>query len=167
MVEWVRLLKHDIYVAIGYFLRKNIYAALFAIFVIGPITWVAMDREPPFLLTEGHTIPAKIRHGELFQLQWKYYNLPRRCPGIIYLYLRDSSGKIWVGEPMTAAFGLITEDSVEIKGTLISGHKRVMPDDIAPGPAKIYLTNDFYCNFTQYLWPLRVSFGPVDTVVLD
>lgn len=149
-------------------IKTNVYAAIFAIFVVAPIVWLVMDREPPFKLAYGVTVPKEIKRGEIYQLQWVYYSLPRRCPGTVYYYLIDSQKHIWVSEPRPASFGLVDEiDLRGISGIRISGHKRLMPSDASLGKAQIYITVDFACNITQYVWPLRLNYGPVSTTVIN
>lgn len=142
-------------------IKGNFFAAIFAIFVIGPIAWLAMDRTPPYLINEGHTIPAQIKYNEPFTIEWKYRNLPGQCPGTVYAYMIDGNRKVWVFRPSQASFGLIDENVPD--DTLVSGMTRVLPetkDDMHGRPAlgvvEFHITTDFICNFTQWLWPLRV-----------
>ena len=151
---------------------KNIYAAIFAIFIVGPIAWLVMDRTPPFEIYDGHTVPTEIRYSEPFTIEWKYKNLPRQCPGTIYSYMIDSKGKVWVFRPSQASFGLIEEDIPD--GSLVSGNSRKLPeskDDLHGRPASgritFHFTMDFICNFTQWFWPLRVRAPVVHSVIVE
>jgi len=165
MVAWI--LQSSFSFSAARWLRKNCYPALFAIFIIGPIVWAAADREPPFMLSDGFTVPAKIKVGGEFQLKWKYRTMRRRCPGTVYFYIVFSNGHINVSPPSAAAFGLIQTMGIDLNGTSISGHKRRIPDDAPIGPALIYSTTDFHCNWTNYVWPLLEDFGPIKTEIVD
>lgn len=151
--------------AIQAFTRRNIYAALFAFLVVGPLVWMLMDRTQPYVLTEGVTVPKEIRRGEPYRLEWRITAAERQCNGEVYRFLLDANKKIWAIQSGANTFG-------EIAGMLpgehqIAGMERVLPKETALGPAEIHIISEFRCNFMQHLWPLVVRAPTVYTTVID
>lgn len=149
------------------FLSNRWVAIFFAIVFIGPLTWIALDRTPPFILLSGVSIPAEIKRGSDYRIEWTIRNIPgKKCQGTAYRFLRDSSGRMWTFLPSPASFGLI-DDNMSMSETHVSGYQRKMPSDVALGEAKFYFQVQFFCNITQYIWPLIVEYPSVDTKIID
>lgn len=149
-----------------FFKVGNMSAALLAILIAGPIGWMFLDRTPPYIISEGATVPRQIKRGHEYRIQWKFNNLPKSCSGTVYRFLIDSSDppNIWVSIPSAATFGYLDE-SIE-KG-IIMGYPRILPPDVALGPAEIHISTTFLCNFTNLLWKLVVIAPVVHTTIVD
>lgn len=144
---------------------SNFIAAMIAMLIGGPIAWEFFDRTPPYEVVSGVTVPPQIRHGQTYHLQWVLNPNPGlHCPGTVYRYIRDAKGTIWVNPPASAAFGLMP---MQWKNVTVVGSEHTVPLDAATGRAEIYIRTAYYCNFTQYVWPLTVIFQPVITEITD
>lgn len=152
---------------VGRFIRTNILAALFAIIFVGPIAWLAMDREPPIAMLSGVTVPPELQRKEPFSIDWKMVNLPKFCPGTVYFSMKDSKGNYWVEAPAPASFGMIKSSAGESSTVSISGHMHIVPPRATSGTVEIHIINDFVCNWTHYFWPIRLRVPVVYSTIVD
>lgn len=145
-------------------IKHNLIPALLALLVFAPIAWVAADRTPPYEALSGVTVPEKISRGQPYKIAWKLQPNPNvKCPGTVYLFLVDSAGTIYIIPPRPSSFGLLPITSGP---TVIFGSEHNLDPNAALGPAKIYVTLELVCNFSQWLWPLELKHKPVDTEII-
>lgn len=143
----------------------NFLAAMIAMLIGGPLAWEFFDRTPPYEVVSGLTVPPQIKRGGPYHLEWVLNpNAGLHCPGTVYRYIRDSKGTIWAEVPAMAAFGLMP---MQWKNVKVIGSPHIMPKDVATGRAEVYIRSTYYCNFTQYVWPLTVIYNPVPTEIID
>lgn len=144
---------------------RNIVIATLAIVIAGPLTWEFLDREPPYKVISGVTVPPVIRRGHDYRVDWVLdVNPDLKCPGTVYRFLRDSEGSVWLLPPNQASFGLLPEG----KGpTKVIGSSHKVPKETALGRAEVFVRTTYICNFTQYLWPLTVVYEPITAEITD
>lgn len=133
-------------------LTYHLVASFVAIGVVAPIVVAFLDREPPFTLRDGQTLPPGLRAGQLYQFSWEFVPLRRRdCDGTVYWQIVDSQKTIWA-TPSTPS--LFTDLSNAGPKSRIVGRERVLPSGIAPGPVALHSSLHFVCNWTHYLFPI-------------
>src|SRR5512143_300712 len=60
----------------------NFVVAMVAMLVGGPLAWEFFDRNPPFAIVTGVTVPPEIQRGKEFHIDWTVVPNPRtHCPG--------------------------------------------------------------------------------------
>ena len=141
---------------------KRIFPILFQVVVltlVGYVTWVAVDREPPQWRLSG-TISVPGRPGEMpvagtiFIVTWKTTPHIRDCPGIVESEVFDSEHNTWprpLRGPYEPAPGAIS----------FTPDPWFLPGLAAPGPAVYRVTTFWYCTWFEW-WFARpvVQVGP-------
>jgi len=150
-----------------YSLRRRVICHASAIFiavcVVGPISFIAFDRAPPFELAGGHTIPPELMAGKPYQFGWNI--IPKRardCDGTVYWRIIDSQGTIWATPPAPSLFATF----IGSEPRRVVGRERIMPSGIPPGPVTLKSSMEFICNWTQKHWPIRVDFPDVKSIIV-
>lgn len=142
----------------------HIAAGIVSLFIVVPVTLNLLEREPPFELRDGSTVPDKIERGGEYALKWKIEYRAYDCPGLVYRELVDSQNTIWLSPPVPSLFG-------EAKGRLpgdgfIVGRFRELPNGVALGRLTIKSTTVLRCNFTHYFWPITTRHPDIVTEVV-
>lgn len=138
---------------------RHLFAAIISVGVFGPLLYMAVDRDPPWVRLSGTIEPA--RAGGDIVVTWKTTPLLRTCPGTLQIEL--ISGKlIW---PVLLR---------PVSPTLRVGQTEYTPEpwpvfrDVPPGHTIYRVTSFWYCNKLQrfFDWPI-VQVGPdISFVVL-
>lgn len=142
----------------------NLIAGIVAISLFTPLTYWTIDREPPFVLSDGKTIPSVVTRGQNFQMSWYLKSNKPVCPGFVSVRIVDSEEKVtWIA----AQESYIANHTKPMTSGTVIGRERTMPGSVAPGKAIIYVDNIFECNPIQdFFWPLRVAHPPVTTQIV-
>ena len=130
------------------------------------LAWAALlaaDREPPFTLSDGYTVPANPVAGQEYRFSWII--IPKRvraCDGTVRWNIIDKEELLWTTPPQPSLF-------VELEGTQprrVVGRGRTLPSGIGSGEAKFQSSIEFVCNWTHKFWPILVNFPEVKSTVI-
>lgn len=141
----------------------HILATLFGFSFVVPVTYMALDREPPIELYDGVTVPDQIERGENYRLRW-VAKRNRSCPGTVYHRIIDSQNILWSFADSPALGSAII---LAPTPTPVAGVERTVPSNIALGPATIITTAEYACNFTQWLYPIYRRWPDIKTTIVD
>lgn len=137
-------------------------AIVVAACIVAPVAFAVFDRDPPFALAEGHTIPPELIAGQPYQFSWNI--TPRRlrdCDGVVYWRIIDSQGTIWATPSAPSLFAAMIGD----KTRRVVGRERILPSSIPSGRTTFKSSMEFVCNWTQTFWPIRVDFPDVKSTI--
>lgn len=127
--------------------KHNVFSLLFALIVVGPISWFALDREPPQTRLYG-TIASAIdptrfpRAGEEFVVTWETTPHIRDCSGLVQTEIIDNEHVIWPRLERKAFRS-------QLNTTILIPPTWLLPSLVAPGPATYRVTTFWYCNWFQ------------------
>ena len=133
--------------------RVSIYIA------VAMVAFLALDREPPFVIPSLH--PVTVKAGE-----WAMIDVPvqrdlsRHCDATYSRYLFDSSGaRFDLSAQQEASDAMIREMDAAAPGRL---HLKVLIPDAGPkgmelGPAYLVTSLSYACNAVHSLWPIKVK----------
>ncbi len=136
-------------------MRRVLIPAL-SIAIVGPLTWMIMDREPPYTRLAGEMIPAHPRQGDFVSVRWTI-DVHKLCPPSeprnVTRRVVDSVGTFTDYAPVEGVFG------ASGRGVQQQSITRAfqLPSSIEPGPARYHSTACFACNPVQKLFPVCVS----------
>ena len=147
--------------------RTNILAAVFSLMVVGPVVWMSFDRELPYAINSGVTVPKEIIRGKPYRIEWKLTNGVKDCPGAAYRFAKDSSGKIWTLRPVETGFSYIPLSNGVKEDVIVEGYPRSLDPDTALGPIEFFGTNVFHCNILQLVWPIQQVYPIVRSTVIE
>lgn len=147
----------------GYFVmtvnwRWHVVAAFACGLIVGPLFYLVIDREVPFVIYHGRIVPPEPRPGDVVEIEWTG-NRVRACPGMISRRIVDSIGIIHTIAGVDAQYTQTANPQPVVRNFRL-------PLALAPGPATYYATSSFICNFTQKWWPIVVERPPVQFNVL-
>ena len=131
---------------------QHLTGAFIALFIVGPILYLALDREPPWVRLRGEVI-EEVHAGGTLQIKWYTTPLQRVCPGTLQVEI-ISGRLIWpVLQRPVGANKLGTTEYTPAPWPVFS--------DIPPGPAIYRVSSFWYCNWLQELtgWSI-VQVGP-------
>lgn len=152
-------------------MRQNIVAAFFSVFIVVPITFMLLDREPPYIREYGEILPftrwqeecgpqldnepSGIVPGSCVGIKWTIRvikNCPPSSARSISRSITDSEGVRW---PLVAVPGHFGTTPAPLPG--ITRYFRI-PSGASRGPAVYQGIAAFACNPLQhYLWPIIVD----------
>lgn len=152
-------------------MRQNIIAACFSVFVVVPVAFMLMDRDPPYIREYGEIIPFTrwqddcgpplddepkgTSPGACIGVKWSIRiikNCPPSSARSITRSITDSEGVKW---PLAAVPGHFGTTTTPLPG--ITRYFRI-PSGAARGPAVYQSDAAFACNPLQhYLWPVIVD----------
>lgn len=129
-----------------------------ALFILGPLAWLAFDRTPPLLLYDGAIEPNIVHRGqEGITVTWRATFSGRDCPGQSQRELVDSHRSIWP-QLARARKGIFKPDAPDsMIGTVVTPPLSI--PEMVPGPATYKVTQFYYCNWLQRIlhWPIVQS----------
>lgn len=141
------------------YIISEIVIAMFAMFVIGPIAWMAFDRNPPWWRLHGTVEPYRVHRGERITATYTASPLTRYCPGKVQREVIDVQRNLW---PKLSASTVASweQDHDAVTGTVITPGV-IIPPSAAYGSAVYRVTTFWYCNPLQRWldWPI-VQVGP-------
>lgn len=131
-------------------LSLHIFAAFFAVFIIGPLFWAAIDRDPAYVVRSLHVIPSDIPAGAPATLEWNFTVGRQGCTGSFYRAVTDASGLTRVFDSIQDTFVLLPNGTYTTRNT----HPFIAPIAV-PGPATLTVRIQTSCNWVQDLWPVK------------
>lgn len=130
----------------GCTLMRHLWAALFAIFVVGPIAFVWADRRIP-VNQLSNTVLNSPRPGEdlIYEV---VVNRIRTCATTVEFQIKDSSGILYVLQDI--------DYSAQVGSLGIDQYRRIIhvPSTAAPGPAILRVGLAWQCNPIQRIYPI-------------
>ena len=86
----------------------NIIAASVSVFVVGPIVFMAIDREPPYTRDTGAIHPANPQPGDAIEAEWKIHT-NRTCKPAsnrnVIRQIVDSHNTVWDFDGVPSVYG--------------------------------------------------------------
>lgn len=128
---------------------------IIAVFIFGPIAWMAFDRTPPLRLYDGQIIPSTVAPGQTdVEVKWKADFSGRDCPGYSQRELVDSKRGLWAQLRRSRAGVFIPDKDKPEKGTVTTPPLSIPA--MAPGKASYKVTQFYFCNPLQMVlhWPI-------------
>lgn len=138
---------------------QNAVAAFIAIAIFAPILWMALDRAPPFVVTNGRIDPPNPAMNGLITVTWDVKST-RSCQpssnATVTRTIVDSKGVRHSYAPVHAVYGTPEQhEADEIK-------RRIpLPENIT-GHARYSSVACYACNPLQELWPICIQMPEVD-----
>lgn len=129
----------------------HVIPALFAVFCIGPIAYLALDRASPYDRQFGYILPSNPKAGDRVAVHWTGER-KRSCFGVVHRQIVDSHGVVYAFEAVTAVYA-------EARPTIQLVREFSLPAQISAGPAVYRSVTRFVCNPIQNFWPIIIA-GP-------
>jgi hypothetical protein len=129
--------------------RANFIAGFVAVFIIAPLLWSAMDREPAYHIDLATIIPPNVETGETESILWDITVLRTGCTGRFQRQLIDSAGVLRVYDIFEDTFVLLDLGKHKIHNT----HPFVIPE-MERGPAELRVLISTSCTWAQKIWPV-------------
>jgi hypothetical protein len=133
------------------FLWANIVAGAISLFVVAPITWLALDREPAYVVNSLKVLPPILPGGREAKLEWDFTVKRSGCEGQFYRVISDSVGVLRIYDRFEDTFVHLPVGPHQSLNT----HPFFLPADMAPGPGKLTVYISSECTFFQHLWPVQ------------
>lgn len=130
--------------------RNDVYAMIFALVVIGPLTWWALDRTPPFTEVPYATMPDPAIPGSLMESEWSVEVNREGCRGSFQRVLVDAHGIVWAFQPFVLTFSNLPIGHHLLK----SATPFLLPQDFASGRGTILIVVTAECNPLHKLFPI-------------
>jgi hypothetical protein len=130
--------------------RNDVYAIIFALVVVGPLTWWSLDRTPPFTEVPYATSPDPAHRGEMMESEWDVTVAREGCRGTFQRVLIDSHNVVWAFQPF-----LLTFTNLPIGHHIIkSATPFLLPKDFAQGRGTILIVVTAECNPVHKFFPI-------------
>lgn len=143
--------------------RENAIAAFVAIGVFAPVLWMALDRMPPYEITNGRIDPSNPVKGTEFTVTWDIRAL-RSCQvqnSSVTRVIISKQGFSYRAVPDKATYGTPEQRRTdEIKRPV------KLPENIV-GPARYYADVCYVCNMLQEIWPICMRTPTLDFVIAE
>lgn len=134
--------------------RTSIVAAFVSILLVGVPLWMLLDRDPPFVVTNGRIDPPNPTVNSSIEITWDI-KPKRSCqPSSAAKVTRtiiDSKGVRHTYAPVPAVYG--TPEQSEPDEIM---RPVPLPENIT-GPAKYTSIACYVCNPLQQLWPICIQ----------
>jgi hypothetical protein len=128
--------------------------------VFGSLAWVASDRVPPYMLSAGRVVPDIVRVGSRAEVTvtWRAATTGRQCGGTSLVEFVDRRSRLQLRSYAAHVGEFFPDHPGDVRGYYAIRGIPVPtgPDDLAPGPVRVRVTNTSYCNLLQRLthaWP--------------
>ena len=138
----------------------NMAAAVFAVLVVAPVTFVLADREDPVQITE-QKIAGNLVPGGKARIEWEAV-ATKFCPGTARARITSSVGIVYEYELLQTVYRVGgSKERYAIEFTL--------PESITPGDARREVIVYYYCNRIQRWldWPIYSKRDPVHFIVKE
>ncbi len=135
---------------------QNAIAAFIAVALFAPVMWMALDRSPPFVVTNGRIDPPRPMVNSSITVTWDVKSTKSCQPSSNSTVTRsiiDSKGIAHKYSPVHATYGTPEQErrnKDEIRRIVL------LPENIT-GPAKYTSVACYACNPIQELWPICVQ----------
>lgn len=135
------------------FIIYHLIPGAFAMCIIAPIAFMALDRDLPYDAQAGEIAPPDPHPGETVQVHWRGVRT-RSCVGTVHRTIIDSRG---------VTYTMIAVDAVydQPQNAISLTREFALPVQIAPGPAIYKAHTEFVCNPVQRFWPISMDAPPV------
>jgi hypothetical protein len=129
-------------------LKQHVISAAIAVGFVAPVTWMLMDRTPPFELLLGRVIPSEVAPGSEMTIEWTV-KTNRVCPGYVErrVILADKSVITYDWTPA------IRREDISNERLIRSFVLSRRASDV-PGSAHYRSRTCYTCNPLQHWWPI-------------
>lgn len=133
------------------FIAANVFAAIFAVFIVAPLTWTALDRAPAYTIHDLLIIPPAATPGSAGRLEWKFAVNREGCSGTFQRVITDSSNlqRIYDVVPDTFVYLPLGEHQT------LNTHPFMLPADLPSGKTILTVTIRTWCNWMQRIYPVQ------------
>lgn len=151
---------------IRHFLRRFKYRLIpqaFVVIVVAPVTWLLLDRTPPFVRLHGDLLPPVVVRGDSVRVRYVVTKrVPGRvCPGTVSQEIVDSAGTTFGKRERSVGPAAWEPHPTNPKLEIFTGWPVSIPAETAPGPAVFRTVTFRHCNFLQRWLRLSVvQIGP-------
>ena len=141
----------------------EIVGAAVAVFVVGPLAWWAMDRDPAIRVASYHVLSGPVARGGNLLIRYRAKVL-RRCSGKGQRVFVDITNHVMSIDPFEFRDGIGSDGrpvklDVEHDMPLV---RAAVPYGAAPGPAHYQNVTELYCNPLQKAlrgrWGMSIAF---------
>lgn len=139
--------------------RCNAVAFAVCVAVVGPLVYMAADRDPPFQRGNGRILPENPIPGSPVEVEWQGKRI-RDCDGYVFRKIVDSHGIVFTVEGVPVSYARTKNPEPLVRYFRL-------PVGIAPGPAKYIATTHYYCNPLHRWWPIVVETPHLDFNVAE
>lgn len=134
--------------------RTSMVAAFVSVALFGPALWMVLDRDPPFVVTNGRVDPITPVVNSSISVTWDVHPVRSCQPSSSATVTRaivDSKGVKHVYAPVPAVYGTPAQREV---GEI---HRMIpLPNNII-GPARYSSVACYACNPIQKYWPICIE----------
>ena len=126
-----------------------------AVLIVGPLVWMAMDRTPPLILSNGIIAPHEVHRQQTVSVIWHAKFSGQHCPGVTQRELIErKSHNIWPKEARQRKGIFIPEKNNPYLGTVVTPPLTI--PDMSAGKACYRVTQFYFCNWLQRVmnWPI-------------
>lgn len=133
---------------------RNVFAAIFAIFIFAPLLWFVLDREPPYMRLNGVIDPPVPKPEDWIKVVWQIHPLRNDCrpigPRGLTRTIIDGAGQVIDIDPV---------DTLYDGGSSPIVRSFQLPRGATPGHSRYRASACFACghNPLHYLWPICVD----------
>jgi hypothetical protein len=129
-------------------------AQLVIVACLALVAWYAADRAPPFSVLS--VTPAQARPGEILVLEAQVHREPwRKCSADFTRYVFDALDTRTYVDDGRASASMIESMEKRNPGILRVAFK--VPDQAAPGVARLETVLHYRCNRVHAIWPIEVT----------
>ena len=131
----------------------SLLAGIFTVLIVIPITWMLVDRTPPYEYDQANSyiLPDIIRPGSQVTVRWAFSRINRLCPGTTERTIVDvRTGALVSYDPAPHALTIRPGDKFLERSFYI-------PLSMEPGRKAYRARATFVCNPLQHLWPIVVQ----------
>jgi hypothetical protein len=138
--------------------RNDVSAIIFALVVIGPATWWALDRQVPYQAEPIGVVPSPVHIGEEVVAEWNTRVLREGCFGTFQRTVTDGANIVWAFQPKILTFTELKIGKYKTR----SATPFVLPHGFTCGRSVIYNSITAICNPLQRLFPLHYDNPPLE-----
>lgn len=123
--------------------------------IIGYFVWLAIDRTPPLILSDGIIAPHEVHRQQTVTVVWHAKFSGQDCPGATQRELIErKSHNIWPKEVRQRKGVFIPDAADPYHGTVVTPPLSI--PDMSPGKACYRVTQFYFCNWLQRVmnWPI-------------
>lgn len=140
---------------------QSMVAGFVSIFIVAPVTWMLLDRTPPYVRTSGMIEPNEAMPGSTITVRWTLREI-RYCPldhrRVTTRRVTDRNGIEHRYAPTSIDYDV--DKPMEIVRSV------QLPANIVPGPATYHSETCYACNPFQEMWPVCVTTPDIPFIIV-
>jgi hypothetical protein len=130
---------------------RNLIAAFFALGIVAPIAWMAMDRVPSYTVNSVRIEPQSAIPGQAITIYWEFMVNKSGCDASYGRVLTDANGLKRIYDRFDDTYATLPPGRHKTENV----HPFILPIDLPPGPTIMTVLAESSCNWIQrYFWPV-------------